>query len=413
MFAPTGNTALATIVLTAATAVSGPADAGNVGKALQQFERDVERLRLESSISGLSIAVLKDQRVVFAKGFGFADIENQVPAKADTPYDIASLTKPFAAAVLMKLVEKGTLDLDDAIADILQDSDLPLGPRGTEIHGYERACKRIRELGQDDSSPLAFLFQDYRCDKARITVRHHLTHTAQGVPGQAYRYNGFLYGLLTYVAEKISRKTFGEILVGDIIRPLGMADTVPSANEVLRDKVLARRAKYYRLGKGGRFVRSKWPSAKWRKAIERSGLDPTPKLNAASGVISTVLDLAKFDVAMDRNQIVSEQAKAAMFTPAISNDGQALPYGLGWFVQKHMGAKIIWHYGWAPDAYSSLFLKIPTEQLTMILLANSDGASASFGLSAGDVLNSPFAASFVGIFLMEAAQRNGPRTGTN
>ena len=62
---------------------------------------------------------------------------------------------------------------------------------------------------------------------------------------------------------------------------------------------------------------------------------------------------------MDQNLIVSEESKEAMFTPNISTKGTVLPYGLGWFVQEHMSVKIVWHYGWAPFAYSSLILKVP------------------------------------------------------
>jgi hypothetical protein len=84
-----------------------------------------------------------------------------------------------------------------------------------------------------------------------------------------------------------------------------------------------------------------------------------------------------------------------MFTPACSDGGQVQPYGLGWFVQEHAGTKLVWHYGWAPYAYSSLILKVPDQGVTLILLANSDGASAEFDLGAGDVLRSPFARAFL------------------
>jgi CubicO group peptidase (beta-lactamase class C family) len=95
---------------------------------------------------------------------------------------------------------------------------------------------------------------------------------------------------------------------------------------------------------------------------------------------------------------VSEKSKATMFTPTISNGGKPLPYGLGWFVQYHHGVKLVWHYGHAPRAYSSLILKVPEEGLTFILLANSDGASAPFRLGAGNVLRSVFAVAFLNRF---------------
>jgi len=363
---------------------------------IQTFTQEIERLRKEFKIPGLSVAILQGQQVVFANGFGYADIRDRIPATANTPYNIASCTKPFAAAVLMKLVEAGQLGLDDEMAKILKDTFFPFGS-GT-IHGYANACEKIREMGKKKSTLFAFLFQDYRCDTERITVRHHLTHTSQAVPGEAYRYNGFLYGLLSHVAEAVSGKGFADLLVENIIAPLEMTRTVPSISDSRRDQVLAERAKYYQVDDRGNFVLSQWPPKEIVKALEASGLDSTPRLNAGGGMISTVLDLAKVDIAMDRNLIVSEESKEAMFTPTISNRGQLLPYGLGWFVQEHEGVKIAWHYGWAPKAYSSLILKVPQEEVTLILLANSDGASAPFRLGAGNVLTSPFAVTFINLF---------------
>ena len=69
------------------------------------------------------------------------------------------------------------------------------------MRGYARMCEAMAELAGRDGFPLAPLFADYRCAETRITVRHHLTHTAQGAPGESYRYNGFLYGWLSLVAE--------------------------------------------------------------------------------------------------------------------------------------------------------------------------------------------------------------------
>ena len=360
------------------------------------FEQGIERLRDELKIPGCSVAVVRRQRVVFARGFGEANIEVGSHATENTPYHIASLTKPFAAAVLMKLVESGKLDLDDEMANILKDASIQLS--GSTIRGYARACERIREIGQDTSVPFGFLLRDYRGDSEQITVRHHLTHTSQGVPGDEYRYNGFLYGLLTWVAEEVSGKRFAELLVDNIICPLEMTQTIPSISESHRDEVVAELTKYYREGDAGDFVLSEWPSKEILKAYESMGLNVTDRVNSAAGMISTVLDLAKFDVAMDQNLIVSEASKDLMFTPTISNNGQFLPYGLGWFVQEHKGVKIAWHYGWAPDAYSSLMLKVPDEQAALILLANSDGASALFNLEAGNVLKSPFAVMFINLF---------------
>jgi hypothetical protein len=81
------------------------------------------------------------------------------------------------------------------------------------------------------------------------------------------------------------------------------------------------------------------------------------------------------------------------------HNGIATPFGMGWFVQYYQGEKLVWQHGYVPDAFSSLILKVPGRQLTLILLANSDGLSAQFALSEGDVTSSPFARTFLRLFL--------------
>jgi CubicO group peptidase (beta-lactamase class C family) len=93
---------------------------------LDRFEQQVESVRGRLKIPGLSVAIVKDQELLWTKGFGFADLENHVPATPDTLYSIASLTKTFAATLVMKLVEQGKLDLDEPVshysADFKDDS---------------------------------------------------------------------------------------------------------------------------------------------------------------------------------------------------------------------------------------------------------------------------------------------------
>ena len=344
------------------------------------FEKEVEQLQKKYKIPGMSVAILQNQQVIFSAGFGLSDIENKIPATADTPYNIASLSKPFASAVLMKLVEEGHLDLDTAIADILKNTVFTYDD--FKMHGYSVLCQKIKEFSRDPEFEYGFLLKDYRFNTEKISVRHHLTHTSQGVPGSEYHYNGFLFSFLSRVAEEVTGKPYSELLVENIIAPLEMTRTVPCARENLCDQILAERAKYYRVGFGGNFKPSNYPT----------------KLSSSAGIVSTVLDLAKFDVALDRNLIVSKASKQLMFTHSLSNNGDPLPYGLGWFVQDQKGRKLVWHYGWAPKAYSSLILKVPEEDVTLILLANSDGASAPFRLGAGNVLRSPFAVAFLKLF---------------
>src|SRR5262245_34724564 len=90
-------------------------------KQLDRFEKQVDALRERLKIPGLSAVILKDQKVLWEKGFGFADLENRVPATPDTLYSIASLTKTFAATLIMQLVEQRKLDLDEPISHYSSD----------------------------------------------------------------------------------------------------------------------------------------------------------------------------------------------------------------------------------------------------------------------------------------------------
>jgi CubicO group peptidase (beta-lactamase class C family) len=346
-----------------------------ISNPIQLFEQKLESKRKALRIPGMSVAILKEQEIIFKKGFGYADIENQIPATENTPYNIASLTKPFGATILMSLVEEGRLNLDDAMSDLLKETYFQYGKHSA--HGYAALCQKMRKVAWL-YGPLLW---DYRCHTEKISVRHHLTHTSQGSPGEEYQYNGFLFTFLSKVAEKTSGKTFKELLVEKIIGPLEMTSTIPSINDEFHNETMSLRAKYYRVGAFGGFVPSKYPV----------------KLSTSAGMVSTVIDLAKFDVAMDRDMIISKESKETMYTPTISTSGKKLPYGLGWFVQNYEGTRMIWHYGHAPKAYSSLILKIPEKGLTLILLANSDGASKGFNLGSGNVLNSPFALLFINL----------------
>lgn len=358
---------------TAPPAVSPPDEADPIA----QFEARLEALRRKLGIPGMSVAVLRNQAMVYRGGLGYADLENEIPATAHTPYNIASLTKTFAAAVLMRLVEDGRLRLDDELAVRLADTSFEYS--GYHARGYADLCTKIRKLAWRYGPVL----WDFRCHREAIRVRHLLTHTSQGLPGGHYRYNGFLFSLLTDVAEEASGMAFADLVVAEIVAPLLMTDTVPSMNAYLRRRVLARRARYYRHNFWGRSV----PSS--RKPL---------RLTASAGIVSTVVDLAKFDAAMDRDAILSPTSRASMHSPTVGVHGRTMPYGLGWFVQDCRGTKLVWHYGHVPDAYSALIVKVPAKALTMILLANSDGASRGFQLGRGDVRKSPFARLFLSHF---------------
>src|SRR5262247_1268689 len=165
---------------------------GNDKIPLERFEKEADALRSRLRIPGLSAVVLKDQKVLWEKGYGFADIENRVPATPDTLYSIASLTKTFAATVIMQLVEQGKLDLDE---------------------------------------PISHYSSDFKDDSVRI--KHLLSHTSEGAtPGESYKYSGSRFDYLTAVIEKKTGKSFREVIVETFLDPLAMSGSVPGHDVV-------------------------------------------------------------------------------------------------------------------------------------------------------------------------------------
>src|SRR5688572_12582604 len=163
---------------------------------IARFETLLESLRQELKIPALSAAIVKDQKVIWARGFGYADVENKILATEHTPYHLASLTKTFASTILMQLVQEGKINLDD-----------PVSKYGITLES-----------------------------DGVIKVRHLLSHTSEGNPGEQYRYNGNRFAELDKVVERATGKSFGELLITNILDPLGMNETAPNVPRMVSTK---------------------------------------------------------------------------------------------------------------------------------------------------------------------------------
>lgn len=206
-----------------------------------------------------------------------------------------------------------------------------------------------------------------------ILVKHVLSHTSQGEVGEHFYYSS-RFGLLTTVIEKATGQSFAEVMDEKIFTPLKLQNTF-----LLKDSTqIARLAKPYILDNG----------------IEAGFIDYG--YSASAGIVSNLQDLAVFNKALDQNLMITQQSKELMFTP--SREG--LPYGYGIFHQEFEGLKMIWAYG-QYDCYSSLLLKIPSEQLTLTILANNSLLSDPARLIYGDASASLFVLSFLKNYVFE------------
>lgn len=303
---------------------------------LAALEAGLLEMHRELRLPGLAAGVLQGRELVWFRGFGHADLAERTPVTRDTPFHLASLTKTFASTLLMQLVEQGKLDLDTPATD----------------------------FGIDIESP------------GIITVRHLMTHTSGGTPGEHYAYDGARFGQLDRVLEQTTGRSFRENLDKIIIGPLGLKNTGG-----MDDALATRLASPYRLTGEGALVPGAYPTY----------------FGSAAGMVASIRDYAAYIAALKENRFLRPETLAAAFTPARSTAGEVLPYALGWFAQTIGRTEVIWHYGYW-DSVSTLVLMIPAEKLTFLAFANSDALSRGFDLGDGNVLSSPAGSLFLRTF---------------
>jgi CubicO group peptidase (beta-lactamase class C family) len=317
------------------------------------FERYLEALRIQAGIPGMSALILRDGAIVWERGFGRADLDHPVDATPFTPYEIGGLSQSIGATLLLKVcVEEGFDTPND-------------------------------EIG---------IWNPFAAE-ADSTAAHLLGHvSASG----AYKFDLTRVAAVTPAIEACSGAPYAQAVAREVFSRLGMVDSVPgtalgaptqedvqqfgSFNLSRYAGTLGRIAKPYRVDSRGRASRT----------------DPLPShANAATGLVSTVRDLSRFDMALRSNVLLRPDTQLQAWSPVRIG----FPTGLGWFVQVYKGLPVVWQFGAVPDAYSALMLKLPTRGLTLILLANSDGLSAPQSLEKGDVTASVFARTFLRVYV--------------
>lgn len=336
------------------------------------FEQQIDSLRKAYKIPGISIGVSINDSIHLMRGFGLADIEQGILMTEYTPLRIASLTKPIFSTIFMHLVESGKIDLEWKIRE--------------HYPNYLRYISRTQRYLYEEMPEYSFLLENYQPERNDILLKHHLSHTAENIPGTQYEYNGFLFGMLSDVVEEATRLKLDKWVDQLLIEKLNLKHSASSQLDRSKRKILDEIALPYSIDKNGNFERAKFP----RK-----------ELNAGAGLVSSVYDLLLFDEAFDNNKIISKESKEIVLKQFELEDKSLSPYGYGWFIQKYKGYTLVWHYGLQPNAYSGLYLKVLENDLTLVILANSQNLSEPFDLGKGNVLNSKFATVFLDEFLKE------------
>lgn len=343
-------------------------------KRWEAFSDEIDALRKRKFIPGIAFAVIKDGQTFGSNGLGFADSNREIPVTPDTPFWIASVTKTFVGLAYLHLEHEAKVDLEELAAETPDFTDL---------------CQWLASTTIPFSDGL-------ECD-APIKIRHILNHQVNNPPGTEFMYNPIMYSRLSRHLEYRlgegwnrveGRHNFlGQTIDRTILEPANMTRTMSSMWD--RSKALV----YYDMADGFA-VDEEGYKTKLRR--------PDKHIAGGAGVVSTVSDMAKYEIALSSGAIANQTIKAKLETAANFNDGTAAPYGYGWYFQCYRGEKLMWHGGWDPDAgYSALHLRLPERNLAFTVLSNGEGVWWENPLREAKVENSDFAQTFFKYFLFE------------
>jgi len=332
--------------------LASPTDAGDVPmppefKPVRDF---IDGGMVAGQSPSLAVAVVKGDRVIWAEGFGFANVEDKIAATSDSIYLLASVSKPMTATGLMVLVDRGLVDLDRPVNGYLP---------GARI----RACAgkademTVRRLANHTSGlPIHYNFYHDRISPLPWdeTIRRY--GFAAHAPGSRWEYSNLGFGILGYVTEVASKRPWREFLEKEVFDPLGMTRTSDRARPGLEAEATVQ----YAPDAAGRFLR-----------VEPYGFDHP----GASALWSSAGDTARFvrmhlgGGILDGTRLLREESVQAM-QRMTGRSGPDAGTGIGWAVGTHMGQRCFWHSGGMPGV-STIVRAYPGAGCATVVLANT------------------------------------------
>jgi len=307
-------------------------------------------------IPGLSLAVLRGDQVLLARGYGYANVELHVPASDSTVYQSGSMGKQFTAALVEMLVDNHLLRLDDSIVRWF--------PEGATVwRGISVRHLLTHTSGVAEYTDSTF---DYRKDYTEDQlVKFAASRPLDFPPGERWSYSNTGYLLLGALIHRVTGHFYGDLLRDSVFQRLGMRDS----RVISEADIVPNRAAGYRL-ENGALQNQEWVA---------------PSLNTTGdgALYFTIRDLTRWAVALNHRRVPSPAALDTAWTPVRLNDGATYPYGFGWGIFNQRGHLRIAHSGsW--QGFKTVIARYPESGLSVIVLANLAQAQVSaiaFGIA--------------------------------
>jgi CubicO group peptidase (beta-lactamase class C family)/tetratricopeptide (TPR) repeat protein len=313
-------------------------------RAIKTYETFVAEQMAFDQTPGISVGFIKDD-FTWTRGFGYADLENRVPAKPESSYRMASITKTFTAFAILQLVEAGRMDLDAEIQTYV-----PYFPRKkwpitlrqllghlAGIPHYVDRDKELHSKTHKNTREAIAIFQDY---------------DLVAEPGTKYHYSSYGYNLLGAAIEEVAGKSYGEYIQQHIFDPLGMSDSrMDDPTALIPNRV-----------NGYRFVNGR---------ITRSEFVDISSRFAAGGTRSTVVDLLMYARGIIQGKLLESRTWKQMLVPMATNNGLLTGRGMCWAVRPRRGHFQISHGGSQAETKTYLFI-FPLENFAVAIASNME-----------------------------------------
>lgn len=300
---------------------------------------------------GVAVLVAKEGKIIYRKGFGYADIKNKILIDPDTKFRIGSVTKQFTAAAILKLQENNLLSVNDKLSKFIPDF-----PRGDEV--------TIHHLVTHTSGINSYTGKPYFLDRVTKTISpDSLINLIKKDPydfnpGERFLYNNSGYFLLGYIIGKVSGKTYADYLKESFFDHLGMKNTGVHYSGIK----LEQEAKGY----GGN-------SASYQEALNWD----MSWAGGAGNLYSTVDDLLKWNEALHGGKVLNEKSMEAAVTPVTLKNGDKEQYGYGLGLSKYRGMDIIGHSG-GLHGFITQLAYYPKEKITVAMFSNTAEPEVNF-----------------------------------
>jgi len=319
----------------------------NYAEEIKIFEAFLQKQMAVDRIPGLSIGFMKDD-FIWAKGFGYADMENKTPATEKSAYRLASNTKSMTAVAVLQLVEKGRIDLDAEVQTYV-----PHFPRKRWPVTVRQLLGHLGGISHYQNYDIEGHIKEYKDTRDALAIFADFDLVAE--PGTKYHYSSYGYNLLGAVIEGAARQSYGDYLRENLWEPLGMHDTYMDDP----DEILPGRVRGYRLVDG---------------EIQNSEYVDISSRFAAGGTRSTVVDLLKYAKGLRTKKVLSRESVDLMYTSMITKDDHSIDYGMGWRVTPVNGRFHVYHTGGQPET-RTLLVRFPNENFAIALAYNLEGAN--------------------------------------